>query len=94
VAEHAPDRVLGPALHTLAREHRSQVRYAQWLNRLLFTCFADDAMWNVFERFYRLPEPLIHRFYALALSRADRARILLGLPPRGFSLGHALTGNA
>jgi lycopene beta-cyclase len=29
VAEHAPDRVLGPALHTLAREHRSQMRYAQ-----------------------------------------------------------------
>jgi lycopene beta-cyclase len=48
----------------------------------------------VFERFYGLPEPLIHRFYALSLSRLDRARILIGRPPRGFSLGHAMTGTA
>jgi lycopene beta-cyclase len=85
IAEHAPDRVLGPALHALVRAHRRQSRYAEQLNRLLFTCFAADAMWNVFARFYRLPEPLIHRFYALSLTPLDRARILFGRPPRGFS---------
>jgi lycopene beta-cyclase len=47
-------------------------------------------MWRVFERFYRLPEDLIERFYALSLSLPDRARILVGRPPRGFSIARAL----
>ena len=42
------------------------------------TASRPTDMWHVFERFYRLPEPLIHRFYALALTpprpRADPAR--------------------
>jgi lycopene beta-cyclase len=47
-------------------------------------------MWNVFERFYRMPETVIGRFYALALTRFDRARLLIGRPPRGFSLRSTL----
>ena len=47
-------------------------------------------MWRVFERFYRLPDALIHRFYAMQLSFADRARILLGRPPGGLKLAAAL----
>jgi lycopene beta-cyclase len=35
----------------------------------------------VLERFYRLPEPLVHRFYAGRLTFLDRARILSGRPP-------------
>jgi lycopene beta-cyclase len=92
VAAHVHGDVLGRELDALVREHRAQARYAYALNRLLFHCFAPDAMWNVFARFYRLPEPLIHRFYALALSRLDRARILVGRPPRGLSLTHAVSG--
>jgi lycopene beta-cyclase len=87
-----PEGVLGPELARLQREQRSQVRYAEQLNRLLFTCFAPEAMWHVFARFYRLPDVLIHRFYALSLTPLDRARILVGRPPRGFSLAHALSG--
>ena len=41
---------------------------------------------NVLERFYRLPEAIIRRFYALSLTRADRLRIICGRPPRGLSL--------
>lgn len=81
----------GDALGPLLDAHRSQFAYAERLNWLLFHGFLPDQMWRVFERFYRLPEPLIHRFYALELTRADRARILLGAPPRGLSLRHALT---
>jgi lycopene beta-cyclase len=92
VAEHARGGVLGPPLAALLRAHRRQTRFAERLNRLLFTGFAEDAMWNVFARFYRLPEPLIHRFYALATTPLDRARILVGRPPRGFSLRQAVTG--
>lgn len=91
VARNAPDRVLGDELAELQRQHRSQARYAQVLNRLLFHCFAPEQMRNVFERFYRLPEALIHRFYALTLTPLDRARILVGRPPRGLSLARAFS---
>ncbi len=70
--------------------HREQARFAQRLNWLLFNCFAPQQRWHVFSRFYRLPEPLIERFYALATTRVDRARIVLGRPPRGISLRAAL----
>jgi lycopene beta-cyclase len=90
VAQHAPDRVLGPELAAMQREQQKQVRFAQQLNRLLFHGFAPEAMWNVFERFYRLPETVIGRFYALSLTRFDRARLLIGRPPRGFSLRSTL----
>jgi lycopene beta-cyclase len=35
----------------------------------------------VLERFYRLPQPLIERFYAGEATLADKARILAGKPP-------------
>ena len=37
--------------------------------------------YRVLERFYRLPEPLIGRFYAGRSTFADRLRILAGRPP-------------
>jgi lycopene beta-cyclase len=86
VAERAPHAVLGPALASFHARHRSQARYAELLNALLFHAFAPEDMWRVFARFYRLPDGLIERFYALSLSVLDRARILIGKPVRGFSL--------
>jgi len=94
IAELGPSRALGAELADFVREHRRQARFARHLNQLLFTCFAPDAMWNVFERFYGLPAELIERFYALSLGPVDRARILIGRPPRGFSLSAALTGTS
>jgi lycopene beta-cyclase len=76
------------------RRHRAQVVYAQQLNRLLFSAFADVDMWRVFARFYRLREDLIERFYAMSLSVPDRARVLLGRPPSGFSLSRMLFAGA
>jgi lycopene beta-cyclase len=89
LATYAPAHTFGPEFAHLLRCHQSQARYAQELNRLLFHCFAPEEMWNVFARFYTLPAAVIARFYSLALTRVDRARILLGRPPRGFSLTHA-----
>jgi lycopene beta-cyclase len=37
--------------------------------------------YRVLERFYRLPEPLIERFYAGRSTFGDRLRILAGKPP-------------
>jgi lycopene beta-cyclase len=86
VAERPASEVFGPELGRLHREHRAQARYAERLNQLLFHCFAPGNMRNVFERFYALPEDVIARFNALSTTWRDRARILVGRPPRGFSL--------
>jgi lycopene beta-cyclase len=75
----------------LGSEHARQARYASWLNRLLYGAFAPHERYNVLERFYRLPEPTIRRFYAMTLTRGDRARIVCGRPPRGLSLRFATT---
>jgi lycopene beta-cyclase len=93
VATHTSEDMFGAEFTELAQRHKGQARYARELNRLLFHCFAPEEMWNVFARFYTLPEAVIARFYALSLTRWDQARILLGRPPRGFSLSHALTAS-
>ncbi|MCW5804923.1 MAG: lycopene beta-cyclase CrtY [Deltaproteobacteria bacterium] len=75
----------GDAVENLARDHASQLGFALRLNRM-FRWFEPAARYRVLERFYRLPEATIARFYALQLTTADRARILVGRPPRGLSL--------
>ncbi|HYP74914.1 MAG TPA: lycopene beta-cyclase CrtY [Polyangiaceae bacterium] len=91
VASKTPETLFDERYDTLAREHARQQRYACLLNRLLFQAVPPDARRNVLERFYQLPEPSIARFYALSTTALDRARILCGRPPRGLSLGRALT---
>ena len=72
-------------LAAVARALGRQIRFCTLLNRLLFEATPDDERWQVLERFHRLPEPTLRRFYALRTTRADRVRILLGRPPRGVS---------
>jgi len=64
-----------------ARRQWSQQGIFRLLNRLLFLAAEPEERVAVLERFYRLPEPLIQRFYAADLTLADRARILSGRPP-------------
>lgn len=96
LAQHMSERpahaVFDGHLARLYRRHRAQVRFAQHLNRLLFHCFEPRDMWNVFARFYTLPDDVIHRFYSMSLTALDRARLLAGRPPRGFSLARAWAG--
>jgi lycopene beta-cyclase len=73
------------------RAHRRQVRFCLGLNRMLFSAFAPERRYHVLERFYRLPSATIRRFYALDTTASDRARILCGRPPQGFSLARWLT---
>lgn len=86
IARRPPAAVIGPELRALWRRHMRQLRFAHRLNWLLFHWFAERDAWRVFARFYRLPVASIRRFYALETNAADRARILLGRPPRGLSL--------
>ncbi len=85
LAAQGPEQAL-PALAALHRSVQAQARFYRRLNRLLFRAVAPADRWQVLSRFYRLPPASIARFYALASTTADRARILLGRPPRGVSL--------
>ncbi len=58
------------------------------LNRMLFRAAAPGRRYKVLERFYRLPTPLIERFYAGEATLADKMRILSGKPP--VPIGRAL----
>ncbi len=67
-------------------EARSKARwrersYYRLLNRMLFKAARPDQRYRVLERFYRLNQPLVERFYAGDATLADRARILIGKPP-------------
>lgn len=59
------------------------------LARLLLRAADPPARYRLLERFYRLDEGLIGRFYAGQSSLADRIRILAGKPP--VALHRALT---
>jgi len=85
IAGTTAERALGDDFERFVHQHASQVRYCCWLNRLLFGGFEERDRFNVLERFYRLPQSTIQRFYALQLTQRDKARILCGRPPRGFS---------
>ena len=80
------DEPFGAAWQRLVAEHRTQFRYATWLNRLLFGAFRPDTRSGAFERFYRCDEATIARFYALQTTRMDRVQMLCGRPPRGLAL--------
>ncbi len=69
---------------------RAQQRFGLLLNRLLYRATRPADRWRVFSRFYTLPADTIRRFYALESTPLDRARILLGRPPRGVSVRRAL----
>lgn len=72
---------LGKASHDWARNHWRRGRFHRMLTRMLFGASQPDQRYRILERFYKLPEPLIERFYAGRGTGADAARILLGKPP-------------
>lgn len=80
------------ALHRLFRDRGGRLweerRFFQLLNRMLFHAAQPDQRYRVLEHFYRLPVPLIARFYAAELTAFDKMRILSGRPP--VPIGRAL----
>ena len=63
-----------------ARDHWRRGRFYRMLARMLFAA-PPERRYRVLERFYRLPQPLIERFYAGETTRADARRVLIGRPP-------------
>jgi lycopene beta-cyclase len=86
VASLPAEQLHGPELRAQANVQAKQMTFALRLNRMLFGWFAPAQRFRVLERFYRLPEAVIRRFYALELTTMDRVRILVGRPPRGMSI--------
>lgn len=68
----------------LLQWRREQTHFFILLNRLLFKAYTPEDRWRSLERFHRLPLDTVARFYAMRTTPADRARILLGRPPRGI----------
>jgi lycopene beta-cyclase len=75
----------GEAVASIARTIEPQHRFGRLLNRLMFGAMSPASRWRAFERFYRLPEATIARFYAGQSTWRDRARVLVGRPPAGIS---------
>lgn len=87
-----PAERLEAGLRDLAQETAKQNRFCRWLNWMLFRAFEPEDRWRVLERFHRLPVETIERFYSLSMTRRDRARLVCGRPPAGFSVRKILTG--
>lgn len=51
------------------------------LNRMMFLAAEPESRYRILERFYKLPESTISRFYRGQLTRMDKLRILTGRPP-------------
>jgi lycopene beta-cyclase len=51
------------------------------LNRMLFRAAEPDQSYKVLQHFYRLPPPIIARFYGSRSTLGDKVRILSGRPP-------------
>ncbi len=82
----AAERVLGAeTLFELTRRRSLELwrdnSFFRLLNRMLFRAAAPERRYLIFERFYGLPESLIHRFYAGRLRWTDKLRLLSGRPP-------------
>lgn len=60
---------------------RRPYSYFCFLNRMMFLAADPQKRYEILQRFYRLPEALIGRFYAGQTTVLDQIRILFGKPP-------------
>ncbi len=68
-------------LDTRAAEHWRATGFYRDLGRMLFQAAEPEQRWRIFAHFYRLPDPLIARFYAGRATALDKLRVLTGKPP-------------
>ena len=83
------------ALHQVMRSHAldhwRSTGFFRLLNRMLFLAAAPDARRRVMERFYRLPQPLVARFYAGAAA-AERQGAHRDRPSAGAAAARPACG--
>ncbi len=80
----APD-LSGPALaaltHGLARQLWKKRRFYRVLDAMLFRAAFPAERYRIMEKFYRLNDDLVSRFYSATTTPADMVKILTGKPP-------------
>ena len=72
---------LAAASYSHASAHWRRGGFYRMLSTMLFGAASPKRRYKLLERFYRLSQGLIERFYAGRSSWTDRARILIGRPP-------------
>ena len=77
------------SLEKVAVDNWARQRFFRLLNRMLFFAARPNDRYRILERFYRLGDGLIARFYADRLTALDKARILTGRPPVPLGRGLA-----
>ena len=80
VAERDPASIYSQ-LSSYAEMHWASQSFYRFLNRMLFQAAKPSQRYRVLQRFYRLPERAIARFYSGRLNWQDKTRILVGRPP-------------
>lgn len=69
--------------------------FYRMLDRMLFRAARPHERYRVLEHFYRLPRPLVERFYAGRSTWVDRMKVLSGRPPVPIAAAvRALTGRS
>ncbi len=86
------DHRLGAVTRARALDHWQRGRFDRMLAKMLFKAADPPQRYRILERFYRLPAPLIERFYAGQSTLADRLRILAGRPPVSVARAIAALG--
>ena len=76
-----PGDQLAALLAAHAQRHWKRTGYYRLLGKLLFEAADPAERYRIFQRFYKLDETLIERFYAGRSRLSDKARILSGDPP-------------
>ncbi|AQR74879.1 lycopene beta-cyclase CrtY [Sphingomonas sp. LM7] len=75
----------GQALHDLLHGYSRRLwrsrRFYRMLAAMLFRAAEPEERYRVLERFYRLDEELIGRFYAAKSNLGDKIRVMTGKPP-------------
>jgi lycopene beta-cyclase len=87
----APELASAPvavAIRELSLRRWREQRFFRTLNRLMFEAAEPAGRYRTLQHFYRLPEPVIGRFYEGRLRALDPLRVLCGRPP--VPIGRAL----
>ncbi|WP_169054086.1 lycopene beta-cyclase CrtY [Nitratireductor sp. XY-223] len=69
------------AIYAYALNRNQEQAFYRFLNRMLFRAATPRKRYLVLQRFYRLPQSLIQRFYAGRIRPTDKLRIIAGKPP-------------
>jgi len=87
-----PGEQMAALLENHARRVWKRTGFYRLLGKMLFGAAEPAQRYRIFSRFYRLPQPLIERFYAARSTGGDKLRILTGKPPVPIGRAvHAIT---